>query len=300
MAGNFLMADISAPDLSRYTTTQQKLDAMENYLFLLLENLRYALRNLNPYENFNQPELEAWADTLRANVVITKTLITNELYAEYGSIADLVVDELRTDYKRAQRYLAGDTSNLDYIHIHDDCIKFMTGQTDGSEAVQMSFNGRPFWWLDESRTQMTMERETKWPVMIYVYTEEEKASFKFREAVSESGIKATFPTLTFGVGTDPTGQSGNGQVTIVKHFTGLDIVYRTSLGVDAGAWFRDDGFVDVTQRRASVSVDRTNMVITVTPEGELAAPYTITMEQVESGKLDLTWPDGKTFRVEVV
>jgi len=144
MAGNFLMADISAPDLSRYTTTQQKLDAMENYLFLLLENLRYALRNLNPYENFNQPELEAWADTLRANVVITKTLITNELYADYGSIADLVVDELRTDYKRAQRYLAGDTSNLDYIHIHDDCIKFMTGQTDGSEAVQMSFNGRPF------------------------------------------------------------------------------------------------------------------------------------------------------------
>lgn len=300
MAGNFLTADISAPDLSRYQTTQQKLDAMENYLFLLLENLRYALRNLNPYENFNQTELEAWADTLKANVVITKTLITNELYAQYGSIADLVVDELRTDYKRAQRYLAGDTSNLDYIHVHDDCMKFITSRTDGSQAVQMNFNGRPFWWTDETRTQMTMERETKWPVMVYVYTEEVKASFKFQPVANPDGTAATFPTLTMGVGTDPTGQSGNGQATIKKHFGGLDIVYRTSMGKNAGVHFRDDGFVDVVQRRASITVDTQNNTIVVRPEGELADSYAINYNEDEAGNLDLIWPDGYQTRVEVL
>ena len=47
------------------------------------------------------------------NVLEATTIIADELYAQYGAIADLTVDELRTDYMRAARYLAGNTGALD-------------------------------------------------------------------------------------------------------------------------------------------------------------------------------------------
>lgn len=301
MAGNFLSADMSMPDLDKYRTTDQKLRAIESYLFQLLESLRYTLRNLS-MDNFNQHDLQGWVDKLEAGTVIaqtvvSQTIITNELYSDYGNIADLTVDELRTDYKRAQRYLAGDTSDLDYIHAHDDRISFITAETDGSREEQLVVNGRAFYWKDASCTQMTSEKVTEWPVMVYVYTEKEKGSFAFQPTVGPDGNTITFPTITLGVGS---GEGDNAKAVIRKHYSGLDIVYRTSAGVDAGLYFRDDGFVDVTQRRANVSVDTANMVIVVKPEGTLAESYSILMAEDEAGNLDLTWPDGKTFRVEVL
>lgn len=296
MAGNFLSADMSMPDLDKYKTTDQKLRAIESYLFQLLESLRYTLRNLS-MDNFNQEDLSKWVDTLEAGVIVSQTIITNELYADYGSIADLTVDELRTDYKRAQRYLEGDTQDLDYIHIYDDKICFITAETDGSRAEQLEVDGRLYYWKDAACTRMTSEEVTKWPVMVYAYTEQEKASFAFQPTVGPDGNTITFPMITLGVGS---GEGDNAKAVIKKHYSGLDITYRTSAGVDASVRFRDDGFVDMSQRRANISVDTANKVIVVKPEGELAESYSILMAEDEAGNLDLTWPDGKTFRVEVL
>ena len=95
MAGNFLSADMSVPDLNKYKSTDQKLSAIESYLFQLLESLRYTLRNLS-MDNFNQTDLQGWVDKLEAGTVIaqtvvSQTVITNELYSDYGNIADLTV-----------------------------------------------------------------------------------------------------------------------------------------------------------------------------------------------------------------
>ncbi|HCO62348.1 MAG TPA: hypothetical protein DIT49_02675, partial [Clostridiales bacterium] len=78
MADMLFGADSGLPNLSRYTTSEEKLRVLENYLLLLLENLRYTLRNLTP-DNFNQQELSAWVDTLRAGQVVAETIITREL-----------------------------------------------------------------------------------------------------------------------------------------------------------------------------------------------------------------------------
>ena len=66
------------------------------------------------------------------SVVVSNTIITNELYAKYGAVADLTVDRLRTDFKKAKNYLEGDTSPIDYISIHDEEISFISATTDGS------------------------------------------------------------------------------------------------------------------------------------------------------------------------
>lgn len=300
MPGNILTVDTSFPQLTDKQTTDQKFRVITDYLYMLLEQLRYTLRNLG-MGNFNDAELGSFVDYLKANLIeadtiISQTIIVNELYADYGSVADLTVDKLRTDYKRAQRYLQGDTSPLDYISIHDEEISFITAATDGTQTEQMEVDGLKFWWTDASKTQMTSREETKWPVIVYVYSEQVKGSFRFQPAVLADGTVTAMPVLVLGAGS---GVGSNGRATIQKNAYGLDINYRTTGGVDTGVYCRDDGFTDVVQRRASIKIDSAQKIITVTPEGTLANSYFIGYTEDEGGGMTLTWPDGKTFTVEV-
>ena len=285
-------ADSGLPNLSRYTTSEEKLRVLENYLLLLLENLRYTLRNLTP-DNFNQQELSAWVDTLRAGQVVAETIITRELYSQYGAIADLTVDSLRTDWKRAVNYLEEDTSPIHYITIHDEEISLCTATTDGTSTQQLERNGQCYWWTDAACTQMTTE-DTGLPVTVYCYRELVKAQFCFAPVKLANGADAVMPVLTFGAGTGATAQAGKGYV--YKHTTGMDLHYHTSDGRNiASVCFQDDGFVDWSARRASVHVDTQKGCITVTPEGS-AQPISIACRQQEDG-LALTWPDGAVSTV---
>jgi hypothetical protein len=308
MPGNFLQADTSFPELSKYESTEAKLDAIQNYLFLLLENLRYTLRNLSMEDNFNQADLGKWVDGLdiEANTIVSNTVITNELYSEYGAIADLAVDRLRTDYKRAKRYLQGNTAAIDYISIHDEEISFLTGTVKYSETTglplteQLHDGDRYFWWKDEVGGQMTSLEETDFPVTVFRYDELVKARFHFETIQLAGGGTTRIPVLIFGAGftaaDDPTGTRGKAR--FFKDETSMNLVYRNGAGVDTGVYMNDDGFTDVTQRRASVAVDTAQHTITVTPEGDAGR---IVIEYVEDadGNLTLRWPDAKTFTVSV-
>lgn len=305
MAGNLLQAELGYPELSRYGSTDEKLTAIQNYLFLLLENLRYTLRNLSMEDNFNQGELNRWVDGLdiAANVIVSNTVITNELYAEYGAIADLAVDELRTDYQRARRYLDGDSSNLDYIHIHDEEISFRTAVVQSAPGgapltEQLHHGARYFWWRDATRTEMTSLEDTGLPVTVYRYTEYTKGRIFFIEEPDGGGTVQKIPVLKLGAGTDAGGVHGTAK--LVKHADGLELSYTASGGAEAALHMREDGFADLRQRRADLRVDTALQRITVTPEGALAAPVQIQYTETAGGALTLTWPDGASFTVEVV
>ena len=221
-------AELTFPNLDGNESTDEKLTIIQNYLFQLLEALRYTLRNLSMKDNFNQQELGAWVgDTIKAETVISNTVITNEMYADYGAVADMVVDELRTDYMRARRYLEGDTSDLDYIHIHDEEISFLTAvvlEADGAPLTEQLHHGaRYFWWRDRSRTEMTSLEDTGLPVTVYQYTEYNKGLLSFSR---ESG--QTIVMLRLGAGTDASGT--NGTLRIKKETTGARIWYTSSSG----------------------------------------------------------------------
>ncbi len=286
------------PELERFGSVEEKLAALQNYLFLLLENLRYTLRNLNS-ENFNAADLAAWVDELRAGTVVTESLIADELTADYGAVAGLTVARLRTDWARARRYLAGDTSELRYLSAHDEELDFISAVTDGTQAVQLTVDGRRFWWRDAAHEAMTCLKETEWPVMVYVYRELVKASFRFAH-VEQNGEETALPLLRFGAGLpreeDPTGTWGRGR--LLKMTDGLELVYRTTRGEDVGLWLRDDGFADLTQRRASLRLDSRAGTLTVFPEGRLARPLVLGLSEDAAGTLTLTWPDGAVFTVE--
>lgn len=298
MPGNLMMMDAGFPHLSEDEDAREGLRKVQNYLFMLLEQLRYTLQNLTLADNFNENELNGFIDKIKANVIIantiiSNTIITNELYAQYGSIADLTVDKLRTDYKRAQKYLDGDTSPIDYISIHDEQIDFISATTDGRETEQLTVGGRKFFWTNDKRTQMTSEKDTGLPVTVYRYRELKKTAFAFNPLPLEDGGMSTMPVLTFGAGT---GTGDNGKATLTKRENQMDFEYRTQTGEICGVYLRDDGFADVTQRRADILVNTGSRTITVTPEGQNQTDIVIDYE--ESGNtLHLTWPDGKSFRV---
>lgn len=300
MPGNLLFADLSFPEIREGEDTRAALKKIENYLYLLLENLRYTLQNLEP-GNFNAEEMEPYfkkltAGLVEAKTVLSDTIITRELYADFGAVADLAVNRLRTDYDRAQRYLAGDTSPIHYIHIQNETIRFVTGTTDGVRTEQLAVDGKKFWWTDRSRRRMTAERKTGLPVMVYHYDEGDAASIRYQD-VEIGGFPAVLPTMVWGYGTGVTADSG--KCVFYKDQFGMRMVYTTSMGDKrARIDFQDDGFVDVTQRRASVAVNRAQQTITVAPEGADQSPIVIGYEE-QGDRLSLTWPDGKVFHVEV-
>lgn len=84
MPGNLLSADTSFPTFTPEQTNEQKLDVVTNYLYMLLEQLRYTLANLGA-GNFNETEL---------NEIGLK--ITQPIYVDLENAAGALSDSEKT------------------------------------------------------------------------------------------------------------------------------------------------------------------------------------------------------------
>lgn len=250
MPDSMHMIDAGLPRFSGGESTEEKVSAIQNYLFMLLEELRYLLRHLGK-DNFTQagaqevvaqavsgdgsgrptnPDLESLiARTILDDAVISNTVITNELYANYGNVADLTVWKLRTDYLRAQNYLRGDRSDVNYISIHDEQIDFITGTPSGG-VEQLTRDGRPYYWTDEGRTRMTCQETTAWPVMVYTCEELVKASFRFQSITTTQGVQTYAPVLVLGAGD----QNGRNKAVFSKDPDGLNVILTATDGSEVG------------------------------------------------------------------
>ncbi len=297
MAGGLSELDTGMPE--RTGSVEERLRALYDYLALLLENLRYLLRNLGP-ENLNESELLPWLnDALEVKTLISNTVITNELYADYGAIADLTVDELRTDYAKARRYLAGNTGPLDYLYIHDEQIEFLSGTVhlDGGVPAteQLHHRGRYFYWTDGTRTQMTAAEQTAWPVTVYVYDELIKGAFAFR-TVTTSGGTVKVPVLTLGAGTgDPT-DAALGRGFLRKDADRLALFLHGS--ADNGIFIGQ--YTDLVGLRKTTSLNFSNYEngsFTETVDGGLTETYGVRFD--ENG-YPVAITDGSGHQTEVI
>lgn len=254
MAGGLADLDSGFPDQSG--GTEQKLAAVYDYLVMLLENLRYILRNLSP-ENFNEQETLDWiGKNIKAQTVVSNTVITNELYADYGAIADLVVDELRTDYQKAARYLAGNTAAIDFLHIYDECIDFRTGTVKRENGVplteQLHHGDRYFWWR-EGRTQMTSLEDTGDPVIVYQYDELLKGTLRF-EDYTVNGVTTKVPTFVLGAGYGNVQDPAKGRGFLRKGTDSFDVWLHNNSGQDRGI-FIGEQYTDIVGLRKPTLID---------------------------------------------
>lgn len=263
MAGTDFAAGL--PDLDKYDSTQDKLEAIKSSLYMLLEELQYTLRHLDA-SNMNNAAMEKWlAGTIEATEIISKSVVTDELYSDYGEIADLTASGLRTDYSRAARWLDDDLSDLDYIDIRDEKISFMTGSVKYNDStpprpitIQLEADdGSLFYWRDSSQTRMTSRKRTQWPVWVYDYAEMVKGSLRFETRVETvNGVTRTIkmPVIELGAGSDSQHPT-YGKARIVKDTDGLYITYVTGEGTSMSVTMKDDGGLKGAVGSTTLTVD---------------------------------------------
>ena len=128
MPGNLLSADTSFPTFTPEQTNEQKLDVVTNYLYMLLEQLRYTLQNLGA-GNFNDTELG------EIGKIITEPIYI-DLENAAGAIADLTItaDQLTSRLEDAE-------GNISSIEQYARSITLSVSNGETSSTIKLLAGG---------------------------------------------------------------------------------------------------------------------------------------------------------------
>jgi hypothetical protein len=195
------------------------------------------------------------------NVNVSGQLSADALYAALGEIADLTVDKLSTS-RRIVKYLAKDTSDDNFVRIHDQYIEFVSGvYADGTAQAENPHGALLYWESDPSGASIgsdgypyvngerifTTTTKTDWPVMIYTYTELVKRSIAFEQ----DGSGTYTPVDVFGAGN----ADGTNKARMLKSADGLELTYATKGGNQIGFLMGNSGYTDIMGLRKSTGLN---------------------------------------------
>lgn len=197
---------------------------------------------------------------LDGNVDVSGQLSADALYAAFGEIADLSVNRLSTS-RRVVKYLAGDTSDDNFIRVAEQSLEFVAGIAKSTTEQAKNPNGELIYWeADPAGASIgsdgypyangerifTTTKQTTWPVMVYQYEEQVKRAISF-----QSDGQYYYPVDVFGAGDTNGKQRGY----LVKRQNSLELTYETSTGKQLGLAARDDGYMDLFGLRKTVGLN---------------------------------------------
>lgn len=249
------------------------------------------------------------------SVDISGDLSAQALYAAGGDIASLTVDSLSTS-RRIVKYLAGDTTDDNYIRIRDQRLDFVSGVYAGGRSQALDPQGLPLYWEAEvygtaevgedgwprvlGERIFTTTAVTDWPVYIYRYAELVKQSLCF---ASDSLTGDYAPVAVFGAGD----QSGANKAYLVKRRSGLDLKYLPPGGSEIGLHMGSDGYMDLAGLRRTTHLDFSKFeegTFTETVEGGALEAYGVEFGEVDGERvpvkitdsgghaMTITWKEG--------
>lgn len=125
-----------------------------------------------------------------------ENIYSNIITAEDGFIQDLVVNRVKTI---DSAYASG---GMEYVHIQENYIKFISATSTGTSGQAFDFNGNPLFWLDGTKEQRTF-KNTGLPVMVESFDETEKMKLHFTDMDGES-----VPVIEMSVGGSGTSNMG--------------------------------------------------------------------------------------------
>lgn len=332
------MLDTGYPNFSGYEKTSEKVDAIQNYLFILLEELRFLLRNLD-LDNFNEQGIKDLATAIAGILpkdaeferVIADAVIADALYAELAEINDLTVERLSTS-RRIRKYLLGDLSDDNYIKIQDHYQQLITG-TVKSTAFLATEDGDPI--LTEYDERITLEagQVPTTQALNYrgegLYWQKEPASHTEDGYPLDEEGKRTYastkvtgwPVLVYeyidlvkaqlafergGLANNylpkmvfgAGDENGNSKGYIFKDETAFYLRYVSKLAKNVDVVFSDDGFVDAMHRRLK-SCNIDPDTGTVTYKVEGSDSLHSLAFSVSGDTVTYRWPDGYTCTVTI-
>lgn len=197
---------------------------------------------------------------LDGNVDVSGQLSADALYSAFGEIADLSVNRLSTS-RRVVKYLAGDTTDDNFIRVAEQSLEFVAGISKGTTEQAKNPNGELIYWeADPAGASIgsdgypyangerifTTTKQTTWPVMVYQYEEQVKRAISF-----QSDGQYYYPVDVFGAGDNNGKQRGY----LVKRQNSLELTYETSTGKQLGLAARDEGYLDLMGMRKTVGLN---------------------------------------------
>jgi len=120
MPGGLFEADTSFPNLEG-KSTEQKLKAIESYLYQLLETLRYTLNNLSQ-DNMNTAEVTGWLDEI----------ITEPIQAEIGDV-ETGLTQLGVDVNGIKAQVTDGQGNYTVLNLKSDGLHI--GNASGTTTI---------------------------------------------------------------------------------------------------------------------------------------------------------------------
>lgn len=197
---------------------------------------------------------------LDGNVDVSGQLSADALYSALGEIADLSVNRLSTS-RRVVKYLAGDTTDDNFIRVAEQSLEFVAGISKGTTEQAKNPNGELIYWeADPAGASIgadgypyangerifTTTKQTSWPVMVYQYEEQVKRAISF-----QSDGQYYYPVDVFGAGDNNGKQRGY----LVKRQNSLELTYETSTGKQLGLVAQDDGYLDLMGVRRTIGLN---------------------------------------------
>lgn len=197
---------------------------------------------------------------LDGNVDVSGQLSADALYSALGEIADLSVNRLSTS-RRVVKYLAGDTTDDNFIRVAEQSLEFVAGISKGTTEQARNPNGELIYWeADPAGASIgsdgypyangerifTTTKQSSWPVMVYQYEEQVKRAISF-----QSDGQYYYPVDIFGAGDNNGKQRGY----LVKRQNSLELTYETSTGKQLGLVARDEGYLDLYGMRRTVGLN---------------------------------------------
>lgn len=197
---------------------------------------------------------------LDGNVDVSGQLSADALYSALGEIADLSVNRLSTS-RRVVKYLAGDTSDDNFIRVAEQSLEFVAGIAKSTTEQAKNPNGELIYWeADPSGASIgsdgypyangerifTTTKQTSWPVRVYQYEEQVKRAISF-----QSDGQYYYPVDVFGAGDTNGKQRGY----LVKRQNSLELTYETSKGKQLGLAALDEGYLDLFGLRKTVGLN---------------------------------------------
>lgn len=88
MPGKWLYIDTNFPTFTGEESTKEQIDEMVNYLFILVEQLKYSLNNLDT-GNFNSKALSDWAESSTSDIVEQLVATTTQINQVNQSLSRL-------------------------------------------------------------------------------------------------------------------------------------------------------------------------------------------------------------------
>lgn len=194
------------------------------------------------------------------NVDVSGQLSADALYSAFGEIADLSVNRLSTS-RRVVKYLAGDTTDDNFIRVQEQSLEFVAGIAKGTTEQARNPNGELIYWeADPAGASIgadgypyangerifTTTKQSSWPVMVYQYEEQVKRAISF-----QSDGKYYYPVDVFGAGDNNGKQRGY----LVKRQNSLELTYETSMGKLLGLAAQNEGYLDLMGLRKTVGLN---------------------------------------------